>query len=186
MDYFCYLILRMFGWSFFGDKLKVEKCVLVAAPHTTNWDFPLMLLFGRLLQLKYFWLGKHTLFGGFMGPMMRSLGGIPVDRAKKNDYVFSLSEEIRKQAKCILIIPPEGTRSYTNYWKTGFIQIAKSASIPIILAKLDYSKKSLEFSVPIHSGLSRAQIMQKAREFYKGVVPLRPKNFGPVQLKSEA
>ena len=139
-------LLEFFGWSFSSAGPMPQKCILLAAPHTSNWDFPLMIVYGFRLKLRYYWLGKHTLFRWPLGYLMYWLGGIPVDRKKKNAYVNHLAERINKKEQCILIIPPEGTRSKTEYWKSGFIHIAKGACVPIIFGNLNYKSKSLKFS----------------------------------------
>ena len=94
MTYFFKLIFKLVGWSYQPGNILPCKCILIAAPHTSNWDFPMMLFYGFILDLKYNWLGKHTLFFGPLGPLMRRLGGIPINRAKKNDYVILLSKEL--------------------------------------------------------------------------------------------
>ena len=96
-----------------------------------------MLSYGFMLNLKYHWLGKHTLFFGPLGLFMRFLGGIPVNRRKKkNDYVTLLSKEIKSKRQCILIIPPEGTRSRSDYWKSGFLHIARKAKVPYCICEV--------------------------------------------------
>ena len=175
--------LKFFGWSFKSDSPPLDKCVLIAAPHTSNWDFPMMLAYGFKLNLRYHWLGKHTLFVGPVGIVMRKLGGIPVNREKKNDYVTSLSEEIISRKKCILIIPPEGTRARSDYWKSGFIYIARKANVPIVFGRLDYQRKNLAFSRKVSASLSDDKIMKFAQAFYKDARPLHPAGFGPVRLK---
>ena len=177
--------LKIFGWSFESDSPILDKCVLIAAPHTSNWDFPMMLMYGFKLNLKYYWLGKHTLFFGPLGILMRSLGGIAVDRSKKNDFVVSLSKEIASKKKFVLIIPPEGTRSRSEYWKSGFLHIARKANVPIVFGKLDYKNKNLAFSRHLSGSLSDDEIMKFAHVFYKHANALHPSNFGPVRLKQK-
>ena len=176
-------VLKLFGWSFYSDSLPLKKCILIAAPHTSNWDFPMMILYGFMLELKYYWLGKHTLFFGPMGLVMKKLGGISVDRRQKNDFVASLSREIISKRECILIIPPEGTRSRSEYWKSGFLHIARGANVPIVFAKLDYEKKTLVFSKNVSATRSDDEIMSFAKTFYQDAKALRPNRFGPVRLK---
>ena len=179
------LILHISGWSFTEEQNCPDKCVLVAAPHTSNWDFPMMLLYGFKLKLRYSWVGKHTLFSGYLGAFMKKLGGIPIIRNKKNDYVNALADEIRNKDYCILIIPPEGTRSRAEYWRSGFLHIARTANVPIVLGKLDYKKKSLTFSHSIDASLADNEIMEFAKDFYKDVTPFNPSKFGPVRLKKK-
>ena len=116
---------------------------------------------------------------------MKKLGGIPIIRNKKNDYVNALADEIRNKDYCILIIPPEGTRSRAEYWRSGFLHIARTANVPIVLGKLDYKKKSLTFSHSIDASLADNEIMEFAKDFYKDVTPFNPSKFGPVRLKKK-
>ena len=177
------LFLKLFGWSYQSNNMPPCKCILIAAPHTSNWDFPMMLCYGFMLNFKYYWLGKHTLFFWPLGLFMRFLGGIPVNRRKKNDYVTLLSKEIKSKERCILIIPPEGTRSRSDYWKSGFLHIARKAEVPIVFANLDYQKKNLTFSEAILPSLPDDEIMYLAQVFYGDAKGLHPNNFGPVRLK---
>ena len=104
------LFLKLFGWSYQSGNIPPCKCILIAAPHTSNWDFPMMLSYGFMLNLKYYWLGKHTLFFGPLGLFMRFLGGIPVNRRKKNDYVTLLSKEIKSKSAVHINHTPGGNK----------------------------------------------------------------------------
>ena len=185
MTHLSKLFLKFFGWSYQSGNIPPSKCILIAAPHTSNWDFPMMLSYGFMLNLKYHWLGKHTLFLGPLGLFMRFLGGIPVNRSKKNDYVTLLSEQIKSKTQCILIIPPEGTRSRSDYWKSGFLHIARKADVPIVFGRLDYQKKNLTFSEAVLPSLLDDEIMYLAQVFYRDAKGLHPDNFGPVRLKTK-
>ena len=135
------MILRLFSWKVNTNTPAIDKYILIAAPHTTNWDFPLMILTSQILNIKIFWMGKKSLFFWPINNVMLKLGGIPIDRSKQNSLVEQLSERIHNSNKFVLVIPPEGTRAKTNYWKSGFIHIARSAKIPIIFCYLDYKIK---------------------------------------------
>ena len=135
--------LRLTGWTVLG-KLPPEaaKSVLIAAPHTSNWDLPYTLMVAFVLRLNVYWMGKTSLFKPPFRGVMMWLGGIPVDRSQSNNLVAASSAAImRASGPLQLIVPPEGTRSGTRYWKTGFYYIAAEASVPIVLAYLDYDKK---------------------------------------------
>lgn len=135
--------LRLTGWSVVG-KLPphAAKSVLIAAPHTSNWDLPYTLMVAFALRLNVYWMGKSSLFKPPFRGVMMWLGGIPVDRSQSNNLVAASSEAlITAQGPLQLIVPPEGTRSGTRYWKTGFYYIAAGAGVPIVMAFLDYDKK---------------------------------------------
>jgi 1-acyl-sn-glycerol-3-phosphate acyltransferase len=135
--------LKLTGWKVVG-KLPphAAKSVLIAAPHTSNWDLPYTLMVAFALRLNVYWIGKSSLFKPPFGGVMMWLGGIPVDRSQSNNLVAASSQAITKaEGPLQLIVPPEGTRSGTRYWKTGFYYIAAGAGVPIVMAYLDYEKK---------------------------------------------
>ncbi|XXX78754.1 lysophospholipid acyltransferase family protein [Sorangium sp. So ce134] len=117
------------------------KAVLIAWPHTSNWDFPFTLAVSYVLDLEFSWLGKHTLFEPPFGPFFKWLGGIPVDRRDRNNLVAAVVDVLKQHDELKLIIAPEGTRSRTKRWKTGFYYVALGAGVPIILGYLDFPKK---------------------------------------------
>jgi 1-acyl-sn-glycerol-3-phosphate acyltransferase len=135
--------LRLSGWKVEGALSKdCARSVLIAAPHTSNWDLPYTLMVAFVLRLNVYWLGKATIFTPPFAGLMRWLGGVPVDRSQANNLVESAAKSIREAGTDIqLIVPPEGTRSKTRYWKTGFYYIALGAQVPIIMAYLDYPRK---------------------------------------------
>ena len=135
--------LRLTGWQVVGELPPLAaKSVLIAAPHTSNWDLPYTLMVAFTLRLNVYWIGKSSLFKPPFRGVMMLLGGIPVDRAQSNNLVAASSAAIAKAIGPLqLIVPPEGTRSGTRFWKTGFYYIAAGASVPIVLAYLDYKKK---------------------------------------------
>ena len=135
--------LRLAGWQVVGKlPLSAAKSVLIAAPHTSNWDLPYTLMVAFSLRLNVYWMGKASIFKPPFRGVMMWLGGIPVDRAQSNQLVAASSTAIAQAAGPLqLIVPPEGTRSGTRFWKTGFYYIALGANVPIVLAYLDYKKK---------------------------------------------
>ncbi len=135
--------LRATGWKLDGQlPADQAKCVLIAAPHTSNWDLPYTLMVAFALRLNIYWMGKQQLFRGPWGPVMRWLGGIAVDRSQSTNLVSASATAIRAAdgAMC-LVVPPEGTRSKTRQWKTGFYWIAHEAGVPIVMAYMDYPRK---------------------------------------------
>ncbi len=135
--------LRMMGWKVVGKlPANAAKSVLIAAPHTSNWDLPYTLMVAFALRLNVYWMGKSSIFKPPFRGVMMWLGGIPVDRSQTNNLVAVSSAAIT-QAKgpLQLIVPPEGTRTGTRFWKTGFYYIAAGADVPILMAYLDYEKK---------------------------------------------
>ena len=140
-----WLGLRLAGWKLKGRPPKARKFVIIAYPHTSNWDFPLGLSACIIYRIKVYWLGKDSLFKGPAGPLMRWLGGIPVDRSQAQDFVQQAIEAFDQSDELVIGVAPEGTRSRVEKWKTGFYHIAAGAKVPIVPGYLDYPNKELGF-----------------------------------------
>ena len=135
--------LRLTGWKVEGAlPPAAAKCVLIAAPHTSNWDLPYTLMVAFQLRLHIYWIGKASLFRAPFRGVMMWLGGIPVERSVANDLVAAAVAAIKAaDGPLQLAVPPEGTRSKTRVWKTGFYYIVAGAGVPIVLAYMDYTRK---------------------------------------------
>ena len=135
--------LRLRGWTVEGQLPEgANKCVLIAAPHTSNWDLPYTLMVGFSLRLNLYWMGKHSLFDFPFGGLMRWLGGIAVQRGQSGNLVAASAAALTAaDGRVQLVVPPEGTRGATRHWKTGFYYIALSAQVPIVMAYMDYERK---------------------------------------------
>jgi 1-acyl-sn-glycerol-3-phosphate acyltransferase len=135
--------LKITGWKVEGKLPEgCTKSVLIAAPHTSNWDLPYTLMVAFSLRLHIYWMGKEQLFRFPFRGLMMWLGGIPVCREKASNLVAASSEAIvAADGPLQLVVPPEGTRSKSRYWKTGFYYIAVGAQVPIVMAYMDYSRK---------------------------------------------
>jgi 1-acyl-sn-glycerol-3-phosphate acyltransferase len=135
--------LKIAGWRIEGELPPgAHKCVLIAAPHTSNWDLPYTLMTAFVLRLHPYWMGKASIFKPPFGPVMRWLGGIAVNREQSTNLVAASVEALKAADGPVqLIVPPEGTRSATTRWKTGFYFIALGAQVPVLLAYMDYAEK---------------------------------------------
>ncbi len=131
------------------------------------------------------WLGKHTLFSGPAGPIMRAWGGVPVDRRSKQDLVSQVVERFNAGEQIALAIPAEGTRSYSKYWRSGFYHIAKGANVPIVLSFLDYERRTGGVGPAITATGDVAADMEKIRAFYLGMAGKYPNLSGPPYLREE-
>jgi 1-acyl-sn-glycerol-3-phosphate acyltransferase len=136
-------VLKLTGWKVEGSlPAEQSKCVLIAAPHTSNWDLPYTLMVAFALQLNIYWMGKSQIFRWPFGGLMRWLGGISVDREQASNLVAASAAALSAADGPVqLVVPPEGTRSKTRYWKTGFYWIAHTAKVPIVMAYMDYPRK---------------------------------------------
>ena len=169
-------ILKVMGWTAVGKEIANPKLVLIGAPHTSNWDFPLMLLVVLKLRLKVFWMGKKELFRFPFGWLMRWLGGIPIDRSKPHNVVDQITEEYVRQPELVVLIPPEGTRSKVERWKTGFYHIARNANIPILMGYVDAPKKEAGLADFFSPTGDLEKDMQEIRKFYSDKGGLKPEN----------
>jgi 1-acyl-sn-glycerol-3-phosphate acyltransferase len=135
--------LKLTGWKVEGRLPQgCEKCVFIAAPHTSNWDLPYTLMVAFALRLNIYWMGKNQIFKPPFRGVMMWLGGIPVQREQTNNLVDASVQAIQvADGPLQLVVPPEGTRSKSRYWKTGFYYIALGARVPILMAYMDYERK---------------------------------------------
>ena len=143
-------ILWMTGWHIAGKLPDLPKYILIGAPHTSNWDF--LLFLGAIFHLKANakYMGKAELFRNPFGWFFYWCGGIPVDRKKSTGLVEQMVEACNQSDKFILTIAPEGTRHFVTEWKMGFYHIAKSAGIPLVMAKVDGKNKTLHVGQVFH------------------------------------
>ncbi len=145
-SWLCRVYMALVGWKMRGDWPDLPKVILLAAPHTSNWDGLLMLVTAGAYRLKLKWMGKKSLVAGPFGGVMRALGVLPVDRGAKNGLVGSVSDAITRASDVILAISPEGTRTCVEEWKKGFYLIAHAAKVPIVFAVLDFKTKIITIS----------------------------------------
>ena len=160
------LILRLIGWTSIGNKVSVPKYVLIGAPHTSNWDFPLMLLVVLELRLQLFWMGKHTLFSFPFSGIMKWLGGIPINRTKSHNVVYDIVGQFKSNKNFVVLVPPEGTRLKVSEWKTGFYHIANNAGVPILMGYVNAEKKEAGFANFFYPTGDLESDMKEIRSFY--------------------
>ena len=179
------LFLRITGWSPEGSAPAARGYVLIAAPHTTNWDLLYFLALAWALGVEVSWMGKSALFGGPMGPLMRALGGVPVRRDRRNDLVSQMAAAFDANPRLVLTVPAEGTRGYVPHWKSGFYRIALAAEVPIVMGYLDYPRKCGGFGPELIATGDVCRDMDEIRAFYADKVGKHPDKFGEVRLKEE-
>jgi 1-acyl-sn-glycerol-3-phosphate acyltransferase len=177
MHWLARLILRLTGWRIVGGVPAAPKYVLIAAPHTSNWDFPVALMVCFALRLRVYWMGKASLFPPLLGAVMRWLGGIPVDRARSGNLVQATVDAYNSNQRLIVIVPPEGTRSKVTQWKTGFYYIAQGAGVPIALGYLDFRRKEAGLSRMFEPTGDIAADMVEIQSFYAGFSGKNPGKF---------
>jgi 1-acyl-sn-glycerol-3-phosphate acyltransferase len=171
------ILLFCFGWKTMGEKPKEKKYVIIAAPHTSNWDLFFMMLVALKLDIHIYWIGKDSIFKFPFKNTMKWMGGISVDRSKSNDVVANMVKTFNECDELVLSIPPEGTRSHTVYWKTGFYHMANGAGIPICLGFLDYAKKEGGIGPMYQPSGDIEKDMIEIKAFYKNITGKYPERF---------
>jgi 1-acyl-sn-glycerol-3-phosphate acyltransferase len=180
------LFLRVAGWRLEGTiPADLQRAVVIAFPHTTNWDLPYMLAVSWALGIRVSWLGKQELFRRPFGGLMRWLGGVPVDRSRRSNLVEQAAERLRTTDRLFLVIPPSGTRSRARHWKSGFYHVARSARVPVVCAFLDYERKAGGVGPIFIPSADLGADMERLRVFYRDIRGKYPENETPVRLPEE-
>ena len=167
-------LLKLSGWRTEGKLPDLPKFVMIAAPHTSNWDFPIMMFIAFKLRGKLYWMGKDTIFKKPFKRFFKWLGGIPIDRSCSNNVVDQMVDTFHAADKLILTIPPSGTRKKVNKWKSGFYHIATGAGIPVVLGFLDFKRKTGGIGPVITTTGDMEQDMRGIRAFYSDMEGKHP------------
>jgi 1-acyl-sn-glycerol-3-phosphate acyltransferase len=173
------IFLKIIGWKITGEMpAGLKKCVLIAAPHTSGWDF----LIGRagfyskgVRKIKF--LIKKEMFKFPLGGIIKSLGAIPVDRSRNNNAIIAIGKMFSENENFLLMITPEGTRKYTDNWKKGFYHIAETAGVPIVLTYVDYGKKEGGIGPALYPSGNYEEDFKIITDFYKSKTAKFPENF---------
>ncbi|HET7796611.1 MAG TPA: lysophospholipid acyltransferase family protein [Nevskia sp.] len=173
----CRWLLGVFGWRMVGDLPDIAKVVVIAAPHSTNWDVIWGLLFKISLRLDVHFIGKREAFVWPLGPILRAFGGIPVDRSAAHGLVGEMRRQFETRDRFWLALAPEGTRKKVQKWKTGFWHIAREAGVPVLPVYFHYPEKTVGLGPLFHPTDDVAADMARIREFYR---PWIGKNRGTV------
>ena len=163
------VILKILKWQTRGGELPHQKFVLIGAPHTSNWDFPLMLMVVLKLRLRIFWMGKHTLFPFPFSGFMKWLGGIQINRSASHNVVRETVRQFKENKDLVVLVPREGTRSRVAKLKTGFYHIANMAEVPILMGYVNAEKKEAGFADFFYPTGDVEGDLGKIREFYRPI-----------------
>lgn len=178
------MILAAFGWRPGDPPPNAPKYVMIAAPHTSSWDVPLLVLFGWVFKMRIRWMMKAEMFRGVRGPLFKALGGIPIDRSQRNNMVQQCIEILNQADEMVVVVPPEGTRSAAKGWKTGFYYIALGAQVPIALGYLDFAEKRGGFGPTLMPTGDLEADIAVIREFYRHKRGKHPEKFGEIRIAS--
>lgn len=177
---FAKFILKLLGWKITGDNFFPKKCVIIFAPHTSNWDFILGKCYAYIIGIQPKYLVKNELYFWPISLFIKNNGGIPVDRSKSNSLVDQLSSMIKKEDKFMLTLSPEGTRSKVDKWKTGFYYVAKKADVPLVLAFIDFKNKILGSNKIIYDLENFQTVINDIQDYYKNCNGKYPNQFNQV------
>ncbi len=172
------IFYRLKGWKTgtpFPPELK--RCIVLAVPHTSNWDFVYGIVSIHLFQLKINYLAKRELFVWPIKNIFINSGGIPVERKGSHHIVENMIEQFKTQERFILAIPPEGTRKGVKKWKTGFYHIALGANVPVVLGYIDYKTRTAGFGPALYMSGDKEKDAKAIRDFYSGITAKYPEHF---------
>lgn len=161
-------------WALVTEPAPTRPSVVLGAPHTSNWDFVLMLGIAWRLKMRFRWLGKESLFRSWRGPVMRAIGGIPVDRSNPAGVVDALVSRIRDGEVFGLVVTPEGTRGGATHWKSGFYRIAREAGLPVTLGYVDRTTMTTGLGPTLALTGDVSVDMDAIRAFYSDKSGMRP------------
>ena len=176
-------LLKVAGWRLSGNPPQTKKYVIIAAPHTSNWDLIFLLACAYAYGIDVSWMGKRSIFKFPFGGLMRALGGISVDRSGPQNTVQQIVQVFDEKEALILAVPPSGTRSRRPYWKTGFYHIAHSAGVPIATSFLDYGTREAGFGHAIEPTGDIVADFERLRQFYGRCKGKFPENTNDIKLK---
>lgn len=184
MKNFARWILRLAGWRIEGELPDVPHCLVIFAPHTSNWDFVVLLLVRSAFGRKISYLAKHTLFRPPLGWFFRLTSGMPVERQAQHKLVDTIAEQFSLQPDLWLAMAPEGTRAKTDHWRSGFYYIALRAGIPVLPTSLDAPARTFRVGELITLSGDPARDLEPIRAFYAGRRGIYPENAGEIRFRS--
>lgn len=179
------LFLRLARWRVDGEAPSGSHVVIIAAPHTTNWDFVYLMAAAWTLRVRIHWLGKQEIFKFPFGGIMRGLGGIAVDRSQRNDLVTQLSQTYAERDAFALVIPPSGSRSKAAHWRSGFYWVASASDADIVCGYLDYPNRTAGLGLTFKPSGDVSADMDRIRAFYQPITGKYPDRETPTRLREE-
>jgi 1-acyl-sn-glycerol-3-phosphate acyltransferase len=175
-------LLALFGWRVEVVLPPAPRCLIVVYPHTSNWDFVVGYLAKLAAGLPVWWVGKDSLFRPPFAGLFRRMGGIPVNRREPAGFVDQLARELERSPQLWLAITPEGTRSYTDRWKSGFYRLALAANVPVGLAFIDYRAREVGLVTYLTMTGDEARDLEHIRAVYAGKLGKRPELAGAIRF----
>ena len=172
-------VLRLFGWKVTGGLPDREKLLVIAAPHTSNWDWVIALLALWAMGLRMNYLIKDTALWWPASILIRATGGIPVNRAEPAGLAEAVARRVVEADRIIMVITPEGTRSRVEQWKTGFLRIAAVAQLPVVQVAWDYPSRTIHLGPEATLTGDAATDIAAIRQYYRQFTGRNPENQSP-------
>jgi 1-acyl-sn-glycerol-3-phosphate acyltransferase len=179
----CKLLLRLLGWELVFVPPPSNKTVVVGYPHTSNWDFPLAMLWRFATGFPMSWVAKQEMFANPFGGLFRRWGGVPLDRQRPEGFIEQMLEGFQQREVFHLAIAPEGTRRKTDHWKSGFYRLSLAAGVPIGLGYLDYRHKRLGIEYWFMPCGDRELDLKRIQAFFADKVGYRPERAGTIRFR---
>ena len=179
----CLGLLRLCGWRTSLTWPPEPRGLIMVYPHTSNWDFPLGVLFKLGHAIPAHWMGKDQMFRWPFRRLLLAIGGLPINRRERTGFVASMVEEMRRRDWLWIAVAPEGTRSYGEYLKSGFYQLALAADVPIGLGYIDYGRKQVGIDRYVRMTGNEEQDLQVLRDFYATIRPRKPADAGDIRFR---
>jgi len=183
------LLFRLSGWKVEGEVPATRRFVIIAAPHTSNWDGILMVIASQIFGTRISWFLKDSAFRWPLAPLVRFFGAIPIDRSARRNVVGAAIEQFKSGGELMLAVAPEGTRGKSDGWKSGFYRIAHGAGVPIVLGYIDYGRRVAGLGPAFVPTGDIAADFQYFEQFYAKVTPCHPELRGavfPTKVPDEA
>ncbi|NCG19197.1 MAG: acyltransferase [Rhodobacterales bacterium] len=177
--------MTVFGWDVEGEPPQESHAVIIAAPHTSNWDLPHMIAAAWVFRMRISWLGKDSLFKWPFGGFMTAIGGLPVNRKAPHGLVREVANKLQAPQPLFLAIPPSGTRTFKPTWKSGFYWISNTAGVPVVVGFLDYKRKRANLGYTFRTSGDVIADMDKVRAIYASVEAKFPELKNTILLKEE-
>lgn len=172
-----FIFITIFKWQVIGTiPAELKKCVIIAVPHTSWWDFLLGVFSRTIIDREIGFVAKKELFKFPFNYFFYWTGGRPLDRSKGQNKVEAIAQIFEKQEVLRLALSPEGTRKKVTEWKTGFYYIAMKANVPIVPVAFDYGKKQVVYHDPFYPTGNIEQDLIFLRAYFKDVKGKIPQN----------
>ena len=182
----CLGLLRLFGWRTSFTPFPEPRGLIMVYPHTSNWDFPIGVLFRIGMALHAHWMGKDQMFRWPFRSLLIAIGGVPINRRESTGFVAAMADEMRRREHFWIGVAPEGTRSQTDHLKSGFYQLALAADVPIGLGYIDYGRRQVGIDSYVRMTGDEERDLQVLRDFYATIQPKKPANAGGLSFRKRS